>query len=86
MQFLQERSLDWTWERRRAKSTCLSLVDHWELHILVVFIEIAAELESQLEIVSEVPRKSIGFFPDGRLPHVPSLVRSAAWDARCGGV
>ena len=34
----------------------------------VVFIEVDADLESQLEIVSEVPGESIGFSSDGRLP------------------
>ena len=35
---------------------------------VVVFTEIDADLESQLEIVSEVPGESIGFSSDGRLP------------------
>ena len=52
----------------------------------VVFIEIAADLEGQLEIVSEVPEGSVRLSPDGRLPHMPSLVRTAAWDERCVGV
>ena len=45
-----------------------------------------AVLVSQLEIVSEVPAGATWFTPDGRLPHVPSSVLSAAWDERCGGV
>ena len=49
----------------------------------VVFIEIASDLEGQLDIISEVPEGSIRFSPDGRLPHIPSLVRLAAWDDRC---
>ena len=44
----------------------------------VVFIEIAADLVSQPEIVSEIPGESIGFSSDGPLPHIPSLVRTAA--------
>ena len=50
---------------------------------LVVFIEIASDLEGQLDIISEVPEGSVRFSPDGRLPHTPSLVRLAAWDDRC---
>ena len=46
---------------------------HQEMHIFpilvaVVFIEIAADLEGQLEIVSEVPEGSVRFSLDGRLP------------------
>ena len=52
----------------------------------VVFFEIAADLESQLEIVSEVPEGSVRFSPDGWLPHLPSLVRTAAWGERSVGV
>ena len=52
----------------------------------VVFIEIAADVESQLDIISEVPGESIGFSPDGRLPHIPSSVLIAAWDERCSVV
>ena len=50
------------------------------------FFEIAADLESQLESVSEVPGESIGFSSERRLPQIPSLVRSAAWDERCSVV
>ena len=35
---------------------------------VVVFTKIDADLESQLEIVSEIPAESIGFSSDGRLP------------------
>ena len=52
----------------------------------VVFIDIAAVLEGQFDIVTEVPGESIGFSPDGRLPRIPSLVRTAARDDRCSGV
>ena len=51
-----------------------------------IVIEIAADLESQLEIISEVPAGVTWFSPDGRLSHIPSIVWSAAWDRRCGGV
>ena len=44
----------------------------------VTIIDIAADLESQQEIVSEVPEGSILFSSDGRLSHLPSLARSAA--------
>ena len=44
----------------------------------VVLIEVAAAPESQLEIVSEVPGDSIRFSSDGRVLHLPSLVRIAA--------
>ena len=59
---------------------------HLSVSCAVVLIMIAADLESQLEIVSEVPRESIRFSPDGRLPHIPSLVRTAVWDERCSGI
>ena len=49
------------------------------------FIEIAADLES-LEMVSATRAESIGFSPDGRPPLIPSLIRTAAWDERCGGI
>ena len=49
------------------------------------FIEIAADLES-LEMVSATRAESIGFSPDGRPPLIPSLIRAAAWDERCGGI
>ena len=39
----------------------------------VNFIKISADLESQLEIVSEVPREFIQFSPDER-PHTLSVV------------
>ena len=48
-------------------------------------IEIAADFES-LEVVSAIPAESIGFSPDGRLSHVASLIRAAAWDERCAGI
>ena len=51
----------------------------------VVFTEIAVDLEGQLEMVSEVPEGFIRFSPDGRLPHTPSLIRTAALDKRCSG-
>ena len=53
---------------------------------VMVFIEIAADVESQSEIVSEVPAGAAWFSPEGGLPHIPSLVRAAAWDERCVGV
>ena len=43
-----------------------------------MFIEIAADLESQLEVISEVPAGAIRIF---REP-----ARAAAGDERCGGV
>ena len=43
----------------------------------VILFVIVADLESQLEIVSEVPGESIRFSSDGRLLHSPSLVRTA---------
>ena len=52
----------------------------------VVLVEIAADLEDQLDIISEVPEGSIRFSPDVRQPHTPSLVRTAAWDERYSGV
>ena len=52
----------------------------------MVLIEIAAALESQLKIVSEVSGDALRFSSDGRLLHLPSLVRTAAWDDRCSGV
>ena len=81
----------WIWGCREATSFP-SQLDRQELHILrtlscpVVFIEIASDLEGQLDIISEVPEGSVRFSPDGRLPHTPSLVRLAAWDERCSGV
>ena len=50
------------------------------------FIETAADLESQVDIISEVPKGSIRFSPDGRPPHILSLIRAAAWEERCSGV
>ena len=44
----------------------------------VVLIEIAADLESQQEIVSKVPEEPIRFSSDGRLSHLPSLARTGA--------
>ena len=32
------------------------------------------------------PRESVGFSSDGRLPHIPSLVRIAAWEERCSAL
>ena len=32
------------------------------------------------------PKFSIRFSSDGRPPHIPSLIRTAAWDERCSGV
>ena len=52
----------------------------------VVLLEIAVHLGGQLDSVSEVPEESIGFSSDGRLLHIPYLVRTAAWDERCSGV
>ena len=54
------------------------VVAHPSDSCVVVFIEIAADLEGQLDIISEVPEVPIRFSPDGRLPHTPSLVRTAA--------
>ena len=51
------------------------------LRCVFFFFEIAADLESQLESVSEVPGESIGFSSD-----ILSLIRSAAWDERCSVV
>ena len=44
----------------------------------VKFIKISADLESQLEIVSEVPVEFTQFSPDERLLHTPLRTRSAA--------
>ena len=48
----------------------------------VVVFEIAADLEGQLEIITDVPAGATCFSPDGRLPHIPSLVWAAAGDER----
>ena len=53
---------------------------------MVVLTEIAAALEGQLEIVSEVLGDSIQFFSYGRLLHLPSLVHTSAWDERCSRI
>ena len=45
-------------------------------------IEIDIDFES-LEVVSAMPAESIAFSPDGRLPHIASLIRAAAWVERC---
>ena len=58
---------------------------HHSESCLKVFIEIAADLEGQFEIISTVPTGATWFLPEGRLPHVLSLVRAAAGDDRCGG-
>ena len=55
-------------------------------HCTLVLLEITADLESQLEIVSDVPGESIRFSSDARLLRLPSLVCTAAWDERCSGV
>ena len=87
LQCLQERLLDKTLGRREATSRWpLTGVAHPSDSCAVVFTEIAADLEIQLEIVSEVPGESIGFSSDGRLAHIPSLVRTVAWDERCSRV
>ena len=36
--------------------------------------------------LSQVPEESIRFSSHGRLLHIPSLARTAAWDERCSGV
>ena len=64
----QQESLDLTLRIR--ESRCFSQVDNRELHILQILarlcsIEIAADLESQLEVFP----KFWGFSPDGRLLH-----------------
>ena len=41
------------------------------------------DFESQLDVIPEFPEGSIQFLPDGRLPHIPSLIRAAAWEERC---
>ena len=46
---------------------------------------ILIELKSQREIVSS-SRGIHQIFSDGRLLHIPSLDRTAAWDERCSGV
>ena len=51
---------------------------HHSESCLKVFIEIAADLEGQFEIISTVPTEATWLLPDGRLPHVLSLVRAAA--------
>ena len=51
----------------------------------MVLLEIASELDGQLEVVTEVPEDTLGFSQYGRLPHIPSLIRIASWDERCSG-
>ena len=41
------------------------------------------DLGSQLDIFPQFPEGSIQFLPDGRPPHIPSLIRAAAWEERC---
>ena len=50
------------------------------------FIEIDADLESQLDVISEVTEESFRFLADGRLPHIPSLIRAVAWEESCSGI
>ena len=46
-------------------------------------IEITADI-AHLESVSATQKESTGPSPDGRLSHVPSLIRAAGRDERCG--
>ena len=71
--------------RSRSVSSHGSCTHHSDSGV-IVFIEIAAGLESQLEIITDVPAGATWFAPDGRLPHFPSSVWAAAGDERCGGV
>ena len=41
---------------------------------VVVCIEIAAGIEGQPEVITNAPSGATWFAPDGRLPHIPSLV------------
>ena len=76
----RERSLARFWDtgwRRRRTPGGLSRTAYPSDSCTVVLIEIAADLESQLEIVSEVPGDSIRFSSEGRL-----LKALRSWEAR----
>ena len=59
---------------------------HDSASCVFVFIKVAADLESQLEMITNVPTGATWFAPDGRLSYTPSPVRAAARDERCGAV
>ena len=84
--FTQWLGADWIWGRRGATSTCLSQVHCEELHVLQIIARCFFFCRNccRLEIVWDVPGKSIRFSSDVRIPHIPSL-RTVAWD-RCSGV
>ena len=71
------------WARREPKSKCLlqggpAGTAHYTDSCVVVFIEIAADFEDQLEIIADALTGATSFALDGRVPHIPSLVRAAA--------
>ena len=52
----------------------------------MVFVEVVAELEGPLEVITALQDDTMTFSPDDRLHHVPSLLRAAAGDERSCGI
>ena len=84
-QFQQPRLLGWIWDcKRRSRSVFFTGgpagTAHHKDSCVVVFVEIAADLEGQFEVIAHAPGGATCFAPDGQLPHIPSV------DERSAGV